>query len=125
MLKLNLQEGKTIMGYNKDTNMYEGYIYKITNIKNQKAYIGQTITSVEHRIGQHFSNNKNKSCRILKNALEKYGKESFKYETLISISNKTKKQLCIELNELEIQFIYEYNTISPNGYNISKGGYNH
>lgn len=113
------------MGYNKDTNMYEGYIYKITNIKNQKAYIGQTITSVEHRIGQHFSNSKNKSCRILKNALEKYGKESFKYETLISISNKTKKQLCIELNELEIQFISEYNTISPNGYNISKGGNNH
>lgn len=32
---------------------YTGYIYKITNLINQKCYIDQTTTSIEHRWGQH------------------------------------------------------------------------
>lgn len=34
------------MAYNKETGMYEGYIYKIINNINNKAYIGQTITTI-------------------------------------------------------------------------------
>ena len=113
------------MSYNNNSQMYEGYIYRITNIINNKSYIGQTTTTVEHRIGQHFSKSRKESCRILKNAINKYGKENFKYETLISISENTKKCLCERLNELEIMYINDNNTLFPNGYNISKGGNNH
>ena len=30
------------MSYNKETGMYEGYIYKIVNDINDKVYIGHT-----------------------------------------------------------------------------------
>lgn len=34
------------MSYNKEIEMYEGYIYKITNSIKNKLYIGQTITTI-------------------------------------------------------------------------------
>lgn len=34
------------MSFNKDTGMYEGYIYLITNKVNGKGYIGQTNRTV-------------------------------------------------------------------------------
>ena len=37
------------MSYNRKTNMYEGYIYKCTNLINNKIYIGQTIQSLNMR----------------------------------------------------------------------------
>ena len=48
------------MAYNKETGMWEGYIYVITNSVNRKQYVGQTITTVEHRFKQHISKKKTK-----------------------------------------------------------------
>jgi len=36
----------------EDINKF-GFIYKITNIINNKVYIGQTKTTVEHRFKEH------------------------------------------------------------------------
>ena len=36
-----------------------GYIYKITNLINQKVYIGQTVKTIQKRYTQH-KNNSNK-----------------------------------------------------------------
>ena len=43
------------MSFNKETGMYEGYIYKIINDVNDKVYIGQTITTLKDRWHGHMS----------------------------------------------------------------------
>ena len=42
------------MSFNKETNMYEGFIYKIYNDVNSKIYIGQTTTSIKERWHGHM-----------------------------------------------------------------------
>ena len=84
------------------------YIYKTTNLFNNKIYIGQTMRKDnEDYLG---------SGTILKNAIKKYGRDNFKKEIL---------QECFSKEELDIQekyWIKELNSIRPNGYNICDGG---
>ena len=56
-----------------------GYIYKITNRLNQKAYIGKTIYTVEERWQEHIRDSKRDRCkdRPLYRAMNKYGIENF------------------------------------------------
>lgn len=94
-----------------------GTIYKITNIINNKVYIGQTtLKNPFSRINRHFYKN-NKDCPRLKNAINKYGKTKFKIELICSILTNQK-----DLNYFEQFFIKQYNCISPNGYNLTFGG---
>lgn len=53
---------------------------------------------------------------IFHKALKIYGVENFKY-TIIDTC-ETKEQA----NELEIKYIKEFNSLMPNGYNMTKGG---
>lgn len=111
------------MSYNKDLKCWEGYIYCITNILNNKQYIGQTITTIEHRASQHFSTTKH-STQLIKRAIQKYGKENFLVEEIEKVSSKTKTELRNILNEKEIYYIQKYNTYIKNGgYNLDKGGF--
>jgi len=89
------------------------YVYKITNTVNNMQYIGVSV-DVEKRFKSH--------CRatgstklLLKNAILKYGKDAFKVETLIKATQK----YCYEI---EPKVIAAFNTISPNGYNLTAGG---
>ncbi len=91
-----------------------GYIYKLTNTVNRKAYIGQTIKKVEKRINQHFNPN-DKRCPALNNAIQKYGHDAFTVEIL-------HEALDILLDDLEIAEINKHNTIAPHGYNLQSGG---
>lgn len=90
-----------------------GYIYKITNTLNGKAYIGQTVKKVEYRINQHFNRS---SCPVLRNAIEKYGRDAFRVEILHEV-------LDIFMDDLETAEIKKHNTLSPNGYNLEGGGH--
>jgi group I intron endonuclease len=56
------------------------------------------------------------SGTIIKNAIEKYGKQNFKLE-ILEVCNSHK-----ELNEREIFWINKLNSLYPNGYNLEKGG---
>ena len=91
-----------------------GSIYKITNTVNGKAYIGQTRYDAEKtRIQSHFTGHGN---QILKSAIAKYGRDAFTVEILHD-------GIIPEfLDALEIESIAKFNTIAPQGYNLTKGG---
>lgn len=100
------------------------WIYKITNIQNQKIYIGQTIRPVQERIKRHFSDALNNVIDThLARAIRKYGKSNFIYTVIDTAKNQN------ELNIKEQQYIRMYHaTDSQYGYNeteaISKCGGN-
>lgn len=89
------------------------YLYRITNIINNKKYIGIT-NNYKKRWSNHRCGN-SKNMAIAK-AIKKYGKENFFFEII-------KKNLTLEeANQEEIKYIELEHTLIPNGYNISKGG---
>lgn len=89
------------------------YIYQITNLINNKAYIGQT-----NNITKRWANHKccNSPHMTIAKAIAEYGVENFKFEVLL------KDLTPEEADELEILLIKEKNTLVPNGYNVFKGG---
>ena len=114
------------MAYNKETGMYEGFIYKIWNDVNDKLYIGQTKTTIKDRWHGHMSSalNENRSKSALYNAMRKYGRDKFHIEQIDKIQYKTIEELSDKLDELEILRIEQYNSYADNGtgYNCEKGG---
>lgn len=92
-------------------------IYKITNTINGKIYIGQTLDSnPERRIKAHFK--KTRSRDLVRDAATKYGRECLSWEIIYQAFDLE------ELNRAEKQFIIDYNSLVPNGYNIQLGGNN-
>ena len=88
-----------------------GYIYKTTNLVNGKIYIGQKKSNVF--LGDKYLG----SGKILKMAIEKYGKENFKREIL---------RLCFTINQLngyETYYIIKLKAMESSvGYNMVLGG---
>ena len=94
-----------------------GYIYKITNIKNNKCYIGVTTKKdVNERWAQHKSSIKcGNGCPLLMKAFKKYGENSFKFEVIVMCFDE-------DVFKFEDEYIKKYNSASPNGYNVAQGG---
>lgn len=94
-----------------------GFIYKITNIINNKCYIGETVQiDPGKRWRKHISSaNTTKDCPLLAAAINKYGIDKFKFEILI---------ICFDEDrfEYEKEYILKYNSQRPHGYNILDGG---
>ena len=91
------------------------YIYKITNMKNGKIYIGQTKTTIEKRWKDHIKDSKsNYVNRPLYDAINKYGIESFKIEQVEECSIDV-------LDEREKYWIELYGSFKY-GYNATIGG---
>jgi group I intron endonuclease len=89
-----------------------GIIYKITS-PSGKVYVGQTMRSFEERIRNH--QRKGSECPAISRAIQKYG-DGMKYE--IIEENVPKEQL----DEREIYWINHFNSLAPNGYNLTTGG---
>ena len=94
-----------------------GYIYVITNIINNKKYIGKTlICSVENRFKQHIRDSRKERYknRPLYRAMNKYGLSNFTIETLDVCASDL-------LSNREQYWIQFYNTYKD-GYNATLGG---
>jgi len=91
-------------------------IYKATNKITNKVYIGQTTHTLDKRIKNHIKESKIYSNRTFMLSINKYGVDNFMFETIDSANNLD------ELNDKEIYWIDFYNSVSPNGYNITGGG---
>lgn len=90
-------------------------IYIIKNRINNKVYIGQSINP-EMRFIQHCKPSSAFQNSLIDRAIQKYGANNFWFEVLESdVKN---------YNEREKFWIAKYNSINPNGYNISLGGEN-
>lgn len=89
-------------------------IYKVTNLLDNKFYIGLSKGILPWVIKRHRNDAKNKPQYKLHLAINKYGFENFKFE-VIDNSATTED----ELSQLEIKYIAE---LKPQ-YNISAGGY--
>lgn len=92
-------------------------IYKITNLKDGKSYIGQTTQKLTERWWQHCNRSPSQNHRsYIYNAIHKDGAENFVVEQLDSASTLE------GLNLLEIHYVTKFNTIAPAGYNLHPGG---
>lgn len=93
-------------------------IYKITNLINNKVYIGLTTCSLEYRWKRHLTESRNLNNRKhLYKAIRKYGENKFIIQVIAETDNF---QL---LGELERYYIKLYNSTDPNnGYNLTAGG---
>lgn len=93
----------------------DSYIYCFTNKINNKKYIGSTIKPPNIRKNQHLYNARHenqKSDYPLYQAIKKYGEENFNFEILFSGDCSEN-----EIRQIEKDFILQYNSLSPNGYN--------
>jgi len=94
----------------KKSNLTYSGIYKITNIINNKIYIGSAINFYK-RFYLHLNmlNNNKHHSKYLQKSWNKYGKENFKFEILV----KCPPEYCIKLEQW---FLNNLNT----EYNICK-----
>lgn len=90
-------------------------IYKIINKLNNKTYIGQTSQSLKARFQDHCC--PSSKCTILRNAIQKYGRDNFDIELVQDNINSIE-----ETSELEISYIKKFDSLHPNGYNLTTGG---
>lgn len=102
----------------KPNNIKSGKVYLITNLLNQKKYVGITTVSLSLRFKQHLycSTHDNPSYAFHR-AIKKYGVENFKFELIELLYNVSEKEL---LNR-ESYYIHKFNTFinNKNGYNMT------
>lgn len=93
-------------------------IYKITNLKTGKLYIGLTSVSLKERWTNHQSNSRNqlKYTSALYASMRKHGLDQFIVEQIDSAATLE------ELNIKEQTYIKALNTLVPYGYNLDEGG---
>ena len=90
------------------------YIYKITNIVNDKGYVGRTEKDPQERFKGHIYAAKTGGPMVISRAIRKYGVKNFKFEVL--------EECSIEDQYIrESELIEKYDTYH-NGYNSSLGG---
>jgi group I intron endonuclease len=94
------------------------YIYKITNILNNKLYIGQTVKS-KKRWSQHkaYAKNPEQTKQYIHRAMNKHGIENFTFEIIDCAVDQSQAD-CIEYC-----LITEYDSRNKEkGYNLWPGG---
>jgi group I intron endonuclease len=95
------------------------FVYRITNLKNGKIYVGQT-NNLSLRWIQHKSEAKLRPHKPLHWSIRKHGAENFLFEPLATCRTLD------DVNETEILIIAQENSCDPEiGYNLDPGGKSH
>lgn len=91
-------------------------IYKITNLVENKMYIGKSSHQNLARWNNHWSASRNNpKCLVDKKMSEYPDKSDWKYEVVDSAKDRA------ELCRKEIEWIKQENSLIPNGYNMKMG----
>lgn len=91
--------------------------YLITNKVNDKKYVGITSKDKESRFKKHVKDACSKKHNMaIHKAIRKYGADNFELSVLDTA--ETWEDLC----DLEKHCIIQYNSKTPNGYNLTDGG---
>lgn len=93
------------------------HLYRITNLLNNKVYIGQS-DNVSRRWAYHKNQaTKEKPVQYINRAMRKYGVDNFSFEVIASCRTQD------DADETEILLILQYDSRNKNkGYNIKPGG---
>lgn len=117
-------------GIIEDATLVTGQIYVIQNSITNKYYIGQTVSHRKNRgkyrpfgfmgrfkdhISEAICNSKKKQCTYLNHSIRKHGADTFTCKLIHECS-------LAELDVRESHYIRDYDTLFPNGYNLTKGG---
>ena len=92
-------------------------VYKITNKKNGKPYIGKTEYSLEHRWNRHLSSARNGSKFRFHSAIRKYGEDCWDLSVIETYQTEDENFI----NEKETHFIKLFES-DTKGYNATSGG---
>jgi group I intron endonuclease len=92
-----------------------GIIYHAYNTTTGKAYVGQTRVTLKRRMNQHLYTARNPQF-LFQKSIRKHGKDAFVWTTLTACDTQ------VELDDAETAFICEFQTLVPNGYNLTEGG---
>ena len=93
----------------------KNFIYKVTNTKNDKIYIGATTKSLEDRKKDHLKKSNKGKSYAFQNAIATFGEDAFKWEQIDTAVTTD------ELAKKEKEYILEYNS-KEQGYNSDSGG---
>lgn len=90
------------------------YIYKVTNDVNGKSYIGKTSSFKQRKI-RHLECLPKEDCEFHR-AIQEFGQDNFTWEIIDTADSDE------EAVKLERYYIKKFDTHTPNGYNMNKGG---
>lgn len=94
-------------------------IYKVTNLINNKIYVGYTTKTIEWRWAEHcrvaFNKNSQDYNELFKKAIRKYGKENFKIEEI---------ERCSSIEELKQREIFWIDKLNSYAFKEGNWGYN-
>lgn len=91
-------------------------IYKVTNTITNKSYIGKTTIGYLKRFNKHILNAEKGINRRLYDSMRFHGIHNF------TVTLEYTASTIEELNAKEIELISKFNTLMPNGYNMTLGG---
>ena len=94
------------------------YLYRITNMTNNKVYIGQSVDPTG-RWRAHRRDSANPKVPI-QHAIKKYGQHNFEFEVIAQCLTQN------DANQLETELVSQYDSFIANGkgYNATHGGSN-
>jgi hypothetical protein len=93
-----------------------GCVYCVTCSVNGKRYVGKTKHSLAKRRIQHHSYSRLHQKSAFHKALTKYGTDAFEWAVLYESDDE------LSLFEKEKEYIAQFATFVPNGYNLTTGG---